>query len=417
MSHKKKLLENLSALYSLQFVNYLLPLFLLPYLIRVLQEQAFGVLSFSQALNQYFLIFTDYGFDLTATQKISLHRENPEQVSKIFWGVLTIKILLLSLSFCLLILLLTLWGKLETNRSVYLAAFLMVVGQVLFPVWFFQGLEKMKIIPVLLVSSRFLATLTVFIFVKEKSDLFLAVLIQSSGWLLSGVIALTIALRNKLIHFTLPHFKELRSLLNEGSYVFLSQLSSTLLSNTHILLLGMFTNFETVGIFSIGEKIIRAISGLSAPITKAIYPRVSYLFSRTPSDAMTFLKKVFWVGGIPFTLSTLILLIIPQLILHIITGASSNLLENILRVMAPIPLFIFLNNIYGTQILLNCGLSKTFGIGLLTIGLLTAASSLIFVPIFGLWGSVWIFTLSELLLFLTFYFFAFRAGFRLLDPL
>ncbi len=413
MSHKKTLFENLSALYSLQFVNYLLPLFLLPYLIRVLQEQAFGVLSFSQALNQYFIILTDYGFDLTATQKISLHRKNQQQVSRIFWGVLTLKILLLFLSFCILLLLLSFWGKLSDNRTVYLAAFLMVVGQVLFPVWFFQGLEKMRVIPALLVSSRFLATLAIFIFVKEKSDLFLAVLIQSSGWVLSGVIGLAIALKTNSLHFALPRFKELKNLLREGGYVFLSQLSSTLLSNTHILLLGVFTNFETVGIFAIGEKIIRAVSGLSAPITKAIYPRVSYLFSQAPSAALVFLKKTLWAGGIPFTLSTLFLFVAPQWVLHLITGTSSSLMENTLRVMAPIPLFIFLNNIYGTQILLNCGLSKIFGVGLLTIGLITGAASLIFVPVFGLWGTVWIFTLSELILFLTFYFFAFRAGFKL----
>ncbi|ELA4707862.1 oligosaccharide flippase family protein, partial [Escherichia coli] len=69
---KSRVFLNAVYLFVVQGVTYLVPLITLPYLVRVLGAQSYGVLSFSLAIIQYFILLTDYGFNLSATQKISV---------------------------------------------------------------------------------------------------------------------------------------------------------------------------------------------------------------------------------------------------------------------------------------------------------------------------------------------------------
>ena len=74
---RRKLLGNMFWLYSLQGLNYFIPFAVLPYLVRVLGVERYGLVSFAQAFAQYFVILTDYGFNLFATKQIARLRSDP----------------------------------------------------------------------------------------------------------------------------------------------------------------------------------------------------------------------------------------------------------------------------------------------------------------------------------------------------
>ncbi|EJD6330499.1 oligosaccharide flippase family protein, partial [Proteus mirabilis] len=57
----KKIITNILSMFSIQGVNYLIPLIMIPYLVRTLGMDGFGKYSIIIAIIQYLVIITDYG--------------------------------------------------------------------------------------------------------------------------------------------------------------------------------------------------------------------------------------------------------------------------------------------------------------------------------------------------------------------
>ena len=60
----KRIIKNISSLFSLQMATYIIPLINLPYLVRVLGVEGYGYLGFSLAITQYANLIINYGFAL-----------------------------------------------------------------------------------------------------------------------------------------------------------------------------------------------------------------------------------------------------------------------------------------------------------------------------------------------------------------
>ena len=139
---RSRLRENIIALTSLQALNYIAPLITVPYLMRVLGPERFGLLAFAQAVIIYFDLITSYGFNLGTTRTVAGCRENLSALSETFWSTLYAQIALMLASAGVLAVLVYALPQLRAVPLLYAAAGLTVVGTALFPVWFFQGLEE-----------------------------------------------------------------------------------------------------------------------------------------------------------------------------------------------------------------------------------------------------------------------------------
>ncbi|MBC7101454.1 MAG: oligosaccharide flippase family protein, partial [Methanobacteriales archaeon] len=183
----RRILDNLMSLTGIQLVQYLLPLVTFPYLTRVLGPANFGRVAFAVAFIGYFQILTDYGFNLSATREISINRDDLSQVSKIYSSVMVTKTILMFLTFILMLVIISSFERFRGDPLLYIFTFGLVVGSVLFPVWFFQGIERMRYISILRILSSLIYTALIFIIVRGPKDYLYVPLVNSIGFIVVGV--------------------------------------------------------------------------------------------------------------------------------------------------------------------------------------------------------------------------------------
>ncbi|MFE9080439.1 flippase [Bacillus mobilis] len=327
MSTTKKITGNFIALFTMQAANFLLPLLTIPYLGNVLGAEGFGLVMFSQAFIQYFILFTDFGFNLSATRKISIYREDEQKVSEIVSSVYIIKLLLLILSFIILLFIVCFFSKFHQHMYVYILNFGVVVGQVLFPVWLFQGMEKMKYTTILNIVSKSIFTILIFIMVKEKNNLYYVPLLNSLGFIVAGIIGVTIAFEQFNLKLKIPNALTLKTTLRESAQFFVSRISVSAYTISNSFVIGIFLGNTAVGYFSAAEKIASIISTGVGTIVDAIYPHMA-----KHKDIKMF-RKLFCIVFVLGTIGTIIAFYLSDQLIYILFGQEYKMSIGILKIM------------------------------------------------------------------------------------
>lgn len=351
----KILASNFVYLSLLQGLNLVLPLITLPYLIRTLGVDYFGLLSFSFAFITYFQIITDYGFNSTGTRDISLATDDSEKQNLIFNQIMSAKLLLLVVSFVAMMCIVFLFEIFRTYWIVYLFSFGSVFGQAIFPVWYFQGIQKMKYITYLNLFTKVIFTIALFIFVKQKSDYYLVPVFNALGFITAGIFALFYIQKDFNIKFKIQPFSGIVEQLQKSKYVFLSELKISFFTNTNTLILGFLAGNQAVGYFSAAEKLVRAMGNLQTPISNTIFPYLSKEMMLNKLQTIQKINKITVTGTILFSILILFCFCFAEPIIEIIYGKAMFASILIFRILLLVPLLSFLDTMYGKQILLNLG--------------------------------------------------------------
>jgi polysaccharide transporter, PST family len=384
---KERWLSNIFYLYLLQGLNYIIPLMVLPYLVRVLGMEEYGLIAFAQSFAQYFNVLTDYGFNFSATRFIAQNRQSPEAISRAFCRVYIIKIFLMAIGLVVLMVMLIVIPRLRHDAMFFAVAFLSVLGSVLFPTWYFQGIEKMREISFLTGAPKILSAVLLFVFVHRPQDSLLALAIQSIGIVISGILGLWLSLRDLRINFVWPSWQELRTTFEEGWHLFVSSAAISLYTNTNVFLVGFLAGNEQAGYFGAAEKMVRAMTGLVGPITQAIFPHISSLVNRSTEAALAFISRsLAWMAGLTIVPSLMMLLLAREITL-LCFGASGGGSVAVVRWIACLPFLIAISNILGVQTMVPFGLDRQFSRILIGSGLLNLAIAIPLIKLFGAQGA------------------------------
>jgi len=343
--------KNIVSLYTIQFANYILPLVTIPYLVRVLGPEKFGAVAFGQSLMAYFALFTNYGFDWSATRRIAVHQNDSEAVSRTAAAVWVAKALLCGVGFLALLFLISLIPRIKEVSLLLLILYGIVLGNMLFPTWLFQGLERMVAISVINLAMRTLSTAGIFALIHRPEDFLLLAGLISFQWMGAGLIGVWTALTKLRVRLSLPSRRDVRQALAEGWMLFLSTGAISLYTSGNAFILGMITNHTVVGYYSAAEKLVKASLGLLAPLSQAVYPRVSRLASISKAQVLQWGKRLLMVmGGGGLGLSIMFLIGAP-VIVRVFLGNEYEASTSVIRILAMLPLLIATSNVLGVEIL------------------------------------------------------------------
>ncbi|MEQ8304005.1 MAG: flippase [Cyclobacteriaceae bacterium] len=339
----ERVFRNFFSLGILQFTNYLVPLITIPYLLRTIGVVNFGQVSLAQAIISYFIIITEYGFNLTATREVSIEKDNSTNVSTIFSNTITTQALLSLLSFACLIVLVYTIPFFISQRILFLNSFLLVIGQILVMSWFFQGIERMKFITCLNLISKSLLLILIIAFIKKPDDYIYVPLFYASGNILSGLISLWIIAKKFHVKYRAPQLRIIVKKLQDGFPVFISSLSVSAYINSNLIILGLFTSEINIGLYSAAEKIMQVVRQLLIVFSQSIYPRICLLAQISHDQVKQFLKTFFLPFSILIISGCLIVGIFSDNIATILIGYHSSTASILIKILIISPAVVCFN--------------------------------------------------------------------------
>ena len=384
--NNKRLLSNFFSLSVLQVANFILPLLTIPYLIRVLGIESFGLLAFATATIIYFQILSDYGFNLSATREVSIYRDNYIKLNEIFSSVISIKLLFFLFGLIILTILIFTFEKFREHYEIFYLTFGVVLGQSIFPIWFFQGMEKMKYISILNITAKSIFTVLIFVFVTNENDIYLVPLFQSLGFLTSGVISLYIVKKYFLVKYILPTKENILFYLKDGWHIFISRIAVVLYTSSNIFILGLFTNNTIVGYYSIAEKIISAGSMLGSITNQVLFPYLSRIWNN--KNMTNYFKKIYYaflLVIIPMLAMGILIFSFSHEIITLVSGKSIEESEFILKILAITVILFPLGGFFTQNLIIQKENSYVTKITLFTMGL-NMFSVFFLIKLFGAYG-------------------------------
>jgi len=376
----QRLLQNFTSLSILQVANYLFPLIVLPYVVRVLGPAKYGLINFAAAFIAYFNLISDYGFSLSGTKEISIIRDDKEKLSKTFSTIITIKLLLSIVSFLIFIAIVYLIPFFNNNWEVYVLSYGFVIGGVLFPSWFYQGMEQMKYITIIQIIIRSIVTVLIFLLIKEESDYLLLVLLNSTAQIMIGLLGVIIVLIKFQLQFRLPTIDVIKSQLKSGWNIFQSMIAINICTTSNTFILGLFASEAIVGYYAAADKIRVAFQGIQSVLSQTVYPFGNRLAKESYNKFITFIKRLIKLEStIGFSIS-LLLFIFSYQITDLLLGEKFADSGELLRIISIIPFFSSLSNVFGIQIMLPLGYDRVFNRILSSAAVLHITISLFLVP-------------------------------------
>jgi len=277
--HRKKLAGNFISLSLVQGLSILFPLITFPYLLRVLGVEGFGIFTLIQTFIMYFDLLVSFGFGLTATQQVSNNTTDSHKLKQIIASVYFIKILLFAFSVLVFLTCSIFISYLHEHILLVLISPLYLLGNLLFPDWYFQGIQKMRNITIVAFISKIISFLLIILLVKNRSHIVYAVFSMSIGNLIAGVIGFFIMAKAISFKMEKPAKGFVISMFRESGYVFTSIILAPLYSSVNIFILQAFTNPLMVGYYAIAEKVSSAVAMFTSIANRTFYPHLSQLYT------------------------------------------------------------------------------------------------------------------------------------------
>ncbi len=349
-------LNNLLGLGSMQVAQYAIPFITVPYLSRTLRPEGYGLMVYSMSIAAFLTIICDYGFSWTAMQSAAARREDVEAVRRIFTAVMIAKLLIFLACFLMFGLVIAVVPQLQQHWQVHLLALLSTFGAVLFPIWLFQAFQKMTQLAWLSMAGRAIAVLAIFVFVRNPSDVWLAVLIQ--GIPVSGVVALFLVRQWLGARFDSPHWPEVLHQFRIGWRVFASTLAINLYTGAQTVIVGALGGVVAAGYYGAADKCLAAAKAGFGVLGQSALPQIAYMARHQPDQGIRFISRL--LSSFPIGLAAGISMYwFAEPITRVLFGAAFvKGVVPLFHILSPIPLILNLSVCFATLFMFNYGFQR-----------------------------------------------------------
>lgn len=396
VSMGNRLVENIFSMVTLRAAEYILSLLLIPFLFRVLGPSSYGMIAFMQGVMGYFTLCACYGFSLMAPRDLA--QAEPEEIPRIFsmyfWAMVLLCIVV-TVCFAPVYFALGTAFSGGADWPLFLAVYTSVIGTVIFPIWYFQGVQQMRYITMLNLLGRILTMTGIFLFVRGPEDYVLAAFLLSCTSLFAGALSWKFIFEMHPGILRRPVWADMKRAYREGREIFLSLLASNLYTTSDIVILGVLTNPTVVGYYSGADKLITCIKQTVSAVNSAVYPYVSRVMRESPGKAFRFLRRQLYIYTVCGVIGGAALYVLAPWGVPFLLGERYIHSIGPLQVMAFVPLVVAMSNVLGYETMLPLGMEKIYSRVLIAASILNLSIIYPLISWGGAEGTAWAMLVTE----------------------
>jgi O-antigen/teichoic acid export membrane protein len=290
---RNKSIQNFLFLAVIQSSNILISIISMPLLIQSIGLDQFGLVNLSLSVIILLNILVGFGYNLSAPKDVAVNQQDKDALSHLVSNVFSGKILLAFLATLLILIGVFGMGLFKEYQIILVFSCLLLFSEATLPLWFFQGMEKMKLISITNIFSKLLFLFGIVLFIHSPDQ---------SHWVnfMMGFFGLGINLFLLFyihafleIKFYRPQFSAIWVSLKENILFFFSNLASHISINGGLIILSFFSVAETLGMYSLAERVVMVLRLFPALIIQAIYPNASKIYQDDEPAFFRFSKKVY----------------------------------------------------------------------------------------------------------------------------
>ena len=269
-----KVVENYFFMTALQIISSAFGVLIYPYLIRVLGAESYGLYVFAVATASYFVGIVSFGFSFPGVKAIAQNKDNLQIKSAVVSSVFTSKILLGIVSLVIFIGLLLTVPLLKDHKGLFLIVYAQILSEIFFPIWYFQGVQKMKIVTYFQLAFRILSLPFIFILVRSTDDLLQYAFIATLSVVLPAVALYVYLIRRENLTIRLQPISKLKTYFKEATPFFWSSTAGTIKQESVTIIIGAFFGMKDVALYDLANKLIMLPRMLTMSINTALFPKV-----------------------------------------------------------------------------------------------------------------------------------------------
>ena len=393
----------------------LIPLILTPYLTRVLKSYGVGQYSYALTICTYFTVLASLGFNYYSQREIAKYQDDRETQTKVFYEIMILKAL--TSTICILFYLTFLNIPYFSDYKVLLLILSFNIVSVLFDASFlFQGNEDFVTISLRNIIIRLLSFASIFIFVKQSSDVWKYTLISSVTPLLAALLSFFLS-RKYLVKIKLSNIRPF-SHLKPCILLFIPTIAVSIYTMVDKIMLGTMvagtvTLIENgveitkklsdieIGQYDVVEKIPRMLVGFMSSLSLVLISRNTFYYKHNKIEELkqTMIKSfqfIFFLS-IPMVLG---LVCISPIFSPLFFGIDFPKTTNLLVILSFTIIFSGLNIVIGNQYFLATNQDSKYIFSTVSGSIINIALNFLLIPKFLSYGAAVASLLAEVSIFI-----------------
>jgi O-antigen/teichoic acid export membrane protein len=331
-------LKNISLSFGINFVNLLFPLLLIPFYIKTFGINTYGLIAVSLSLVNIISVIYDYSWYAFAPIEINKIKNDALLVNHYISKVINTKILLFIPSILFLVLFVFLFNDLKNEIVFSFSLLIFLFSRSQNNLCFFIGLDDVSPYFVINTIVKLACIILIILTLTEKTDYQFVFYYLGITDIVIFIISTLFLIKKYGYNYSFSSLKEIFEELKKGFKLFLTNLTICAMLNSNTLILGMFADIKTVGIYNVAEKIVMLCKQSLSVLFQGVYQKACSIGILKTAELNAFFKSVFIYYILMYGLGTVILLLFPNLIIHVLSNEATSESSHILLLLSPIPL-------------------------------------------------------------------------------